>query len=57
MNIIFDDFKEEYIYEATRLALCECERERKYNPNIPIKDYKNTFRSFSIGLVVILTAR
>ena len=40
MNIIFEDFKKEYIYEATRLALCEFERERKYNPDIPAKDYE-----------------
>lgn len=40
MNIIFDDFKEEYIFEATKLALCEFEREIKYNPDIPAKDYK-----------------
>lgn len=40
MNIVFDDFKKEYICEATRLALGEFERERKYNPDMPLRDYE-----------------
>lgn len=40
MYIIFDDFKKEYISEATRLAMCEFEREIKYNADIPVKDYE-----------------
>ena len=40
MNIIFDDFKKEYICEATRLAVCEFESERNNNPDIPIKNYE-----------------
>ena len=40
MNIVFDDFKEEYICEATRLALREFEREMRYNSDIPAKDYE-----------------
>ena len=40
MNIVFDDFREEYICEATRLALREFEREMRYNSDIPAKDYE-----------------
>lgn len=40
MKIIFEEFKNEYVSEATKLALSEFEQERKHIPDLPVKDYE-----------------